>query len=1091
MKQLILFLIIICALFSNNYAQETHTFGPRKENFTRTWIKQNSGTPYGYSDVEHFVGSVNSGGSLYNYRNINFWQWTYDEIPTEAEVTSVTITFQAYKGYNHNFIIDIHNIPYPVNQQVNFYNSMDSNNLIYEEQFTPDQNQMIFFNRTFSPGDDVFDAVTDAVQSGNYFFTLGIKEAGSSIVPNWRISELGVNKYYSNRPSINLTINYTTPNQFFTFKNLIGTSNNYGKLVLNENTSSLLNSDTTIFVPWQADNYIRTNELPFIYNWNQTGTVRKAKYWDILGSNYDYNLSHQFNSYANTVHIMGNAFDFTVPVSIDNNFESFGNGGKMNFKDPWFYYNTENTHWYQSNEFKDYTTPYVFANNLASSYGGVFLDQTPDPNDPNKPYYSVKADATQDITLTQTGRTHKFYFQNWSGSGAGFQNANALETGVVFNSANAVVNANYKGHLFSDASLAFAGNGQRKLIKDASGYYHAVYHTSTGIWYTRSTTTDFGGEWTPDKLVCPFGANPSIDIYGQNVKIVFEADDETSTYIFLAEFNYSQQWDQSTVTRTIIDDNCLASLYSTIYPVVAATQTEVFVLYKKNNTTGLQYKRKYWDGRQWINVPTATLLNTDGTSCKPSLASWYTNDVIHIAWQQGDTQIRYLYSYRQSFNRNFASYNIISIGSGNEKNINPSISLHTGQSFPIVSWTGLYINTTEKTVAKENSQTIYMRRVTARTKAADWGSFYQAGSDVNYSNSSSTNSGTAESVISWSQSNGSVSKWVKRVNGTYLGIYNLTYAGIIPHMSGGTSLANIKTLTFKNNTSPVFYAETDNTDFSQNPLKKTDAVYDLTYGRKGVLFKDSLEFVYNVGDILVNDDVVKFIPISDTLQFTTLDDLNTTLRTEAFMLDENSRLLFSDFYRVINPEYASEVLNGSDYVKFAVELINAADGTVTGAFDPVEYSVNSLYAQGTKDYSINCSGIAAGDYYMRLKIESNTSLSYAMSNEFNDAENLNKKHYTERELFNVGDITTYDLSQNYPNPFNPSTTIRYAIPKDGMVTLKIYDILGSEVKTLVNNYQAKGRYEVTFDASRLASGLYIYEISSGDYKASKKMTLIK
>jgi len=88
-------------------------------------------------------------------------------------------------------------------------------------------------------------------------------------------------------------------------------------------------------------------------------------------------------------------------------------------------------------------------------------------------------------------------------------------------------------------------------------------------------------------------------------------------------------------------------------------------------------------------------------------------------------------------------------------------------------------------------------------------------------------------------------------------------------------------------------------------------------------------------------------------------------------------------------------------------------------------------------------------------------------------------------------VNSYDIAQNYPNPFNPTTTIRYQIPEDGMVTLKVYDILGREVKTLVNDFKTKGRYEVTFDASNLASGLYIYEITSGDYKASKKMTLIK
>ena len=89
-------------------------------------------------------------------------------------------------------------------------------------------------------------------------------------------------------------------------------------------------------------------------------------------------------------------------------------------------------------------------------------------------------------------------------------------------------------------------------------------------------------------------------------------------------------------------------------------------------------------------------------------------------------------------------------------------------------------------------------------------------------------------------------------------------------------------------------------------------------------------------------------------------------------------------------------------------------------------------------------------------------------------------------------VNSYDISQNYPNPFNPSTTIRYQIPEDGMVTLKVYDILGREVKTLVNEVKTKGRYEVTFDASNLASGVYLYQFqTSNGVIITKKLSLLK
>lgn len=88
-------------------------------------------------------------------------------------------------------------------------------------------------------------------------------------------------------------------------------------------------------------------------------------------------------------------------------------------------------------------------------------------------------------------------------------------------------------------------------------------------------------------------------------------------------------------------------------------------------------------------------------------------------------------------------------------------------------------------------------------------------------------------------------------------------------------------------------------------------------------------------------------------------------------------------------------------------------------------------------------------------------------------------------------VTDYNLAQNYPNPFNPSTLINYSIPSRSNVTLKIYDMLGREVRTLVNATQEAGSYDVSFNASGLASGLYVYTLEAGSFKISKKMMLMK
>lgn len=87
--------------------------------------------------------------------------------------------------------------------------------------------------------------------------------------------------------------------------------------------------------------------------------------------------------------------------------------------------------------------------------------------------------------------------------------------------------------------------------------------------------------------------------------------------------------------------------------------------------------------------------------------------------------------------------------------------------------------------------------------------------------------------------------------------------------------------------------------------------------------------------------------------------------------------------------------------------------------------------------------------------------------------------------------TTYALKQNYPNPFNPTTIITYQLPKAGNVKLVVYDLLGREVKTLVNEFKSAGSFDVTFDASSLASGVYFYRLESGSFTDTKKLTLIK
>jgi hypothetical protein len=145
------------------------------------------------------------------------------------------------------------------------------------------------------------------------------------------------------------------------------------------------------------------------------------------------------------------------------------------------------------------------------------------------------------------------------------------------------------------------------------------------------------------------------------------------------------------------------------------------------------------------------------------------------------------------------------------------------------------------------------------------------------------------------------------------------------------------------------------------------------------------------------------------------------------------------------------------------------------------YNIGFVKGSGTKytptNYSFSDNNLQAGKYYYRLKQLDN---------------NGNIQYY---ELNNIVEIKTpskFDLSQNFPNPFNPATKIKFTLSADTKVTLKVYDVSGREVSTLINDKNLKADYyEVDFNASNLASGVYFYRIVTNMFTSVKKMIVLK
>jgi Secretion system C-terminal sorting domain len=149
--------------------------------------------------------------------------------------------------------------------------------------------------------------------------------------------------------------------------------------------------------------------------------------------------------------------------------------------------------------------------------------------------------------------------------------------------------------------------------------------------------------------------------------------------------------------------------------------------------------------------------------------------------------------------------------------------------------------------------------------------------------------------------------------------------------------------------------------------------------------------------------------------------------------------------------------------------------TVVSQWEKIGFVNGHGNSNSPKDYSFDDESAPTGLVMYRLK----------------QIDNDGKYEYSKIVTIGNNTIAKYALAQNYPNPFNPATTIRYSIPKSEHVTMKVYNELGKEVSTLVNETKEAGNYNVTFNGAGLASGIYYYRITAGDFTEVKKLMLLK
>jgi hypothetical protein len=807
------------------------------------------------------------------------------------------------------------------------------------------------------------------------------------------------------------------------------------------------------------------------------------KYWGLFVQSYD--------SYIE------NVFPELEGVSDPINYS----GPEIGFKDPWFpdsnhAYGVKNRgldaiyHYHQS--FFDLSK---YDNIYDEDYKGIFLNQ--DPN--SQPYfYSLRIPLKQSASINN--KQYTFNQLNYVLSGSELRtptniHGDYLESPVVFTGPDPYVQNVFKGSQLSNNTEAFTNNSQRKFIRTDNGNLHMVYESMGYVWYERKT---INGDWeiaNEGKPISNLEAkSPSITNSVNEIAIVYQEKNGNNRKIKLAYFD---SWGDLVHDNVVCDES--NENYSVdAQPVISwGYNSKIIVLWKSSDTflqQGLVYKTgslSYYN-LTWKYAYVVKLDDTDATSSNPTVGVRKKQEfpvTFHIAWQNGDTELKYTQiGYINSTTMaSSIGTDSPSLGSGYTKNYSPSIVV-MDDNLPRLTWIG------EKTTPTFEKKVVLRGRSTS-----SWNStFFKYGNNANAVSMNFNETGTIGGyAFAWSEGSPSISghKSVVNTRITWSPVNIQGAEGKYIHLSNGNGIEDMYTIGLDDASLP--YEIVLSNHITQDAEEEEEEEYKVSaniinsIGREGLLNYSNNVFSFELFDIIHDSEVIEFEPLTDMTTFNDISSLNGYLESLPFEISDNSSLQYSVRYGIQESLNKELVLGENEFVNYKVQLVDENTDEVLGSYDNITFTQENLEQYNNIDYNILTEGVGTRTVKMRLVVSSNIDADPNLAAIYCDGSLLAKNGATNIKYDGAAEIKTYDLAQNYPNPFNPSTTIKYQIPNAGNVSLKIYDLLGAEVMTLVNTTQAKGRYEVNFDASQLSSGVYIYRIQANDYVASRKMMLLK
>lgn len=689
-------------------------------------------------------------------------------------------------------------------------------------------------------------------------------------------------------------------------------------------------------------------------------------------------------------------------------------------------------------------------------------------------------------TVNVNGKQINYTFLKWS-------DGNTDNPRTFYGANDATVTAVMKGANVSEDPLAFSTNSQRKFVKTDDGWLHKVYESMGHVWY--ETSSDNGVTWTINNNGKPLdngeGKLPSIT-YSKKVVVpqagitwnfyqTFIVFQEKSGSGYKIKVNYFHHFvcagcgddppPQSPV-RTEAELGSGDNYSIDAAPVIGAYKNSVGYNYFTavwKNSGGL-YARSGGLNMDSVNDPfiflnTGNYITTSTYAINPSISySASTYNKSELAWEENN-QIKYA-----SLNGSQVSGSITtpSSNSGFGYNNKPSI-IEIGGSARLI-WSARYY--------------AVMQPVLVYMSTTNYSYFRNFGSNISSPNINKSNDNTYF-AFAWSEG-GTTTKFADNSLST---IRNLNTTGKDIQISNGPNKNGMYGNVFNAGTSPYYFTITPNLGTYYQPQKITSLA--LGRGRQGTIIKNEAGFYFAFGDISIDGSAVDFVEVPDTAGFSTKEELNQYLLSEPFSVNDNCEFLYSVHFGVTDSASAVSLLGENGFASFKVALIDNVSGEVLGLFDNVVFSGSNIVEYNSISYQVNTSGIGNRIVRLRLSVDNNLTPQYSLTDKYADESVLPKKSFNSITYKGALTVENYDLAQNYPNPFNPETIISFKTARQSFISLKIFDILGNEIKTLVNEVKSAGNYKIKFHAEDLASGIYYYQLKAEDYLLTKKMILLR